>query len=44
MHGLTSSLRHPPHIPLELYPVHNLRPVTPTANVLAMYETIHKLG
>ncbi len=25
-------------------PCHNLQPVTPTANVLAMYETIHELG
>jgi len=25
-------------------PCHNLQPVTPTANVVAMYETIHALG
>lgn len=25
-------------------PCHNLQPVTPTANILAMYETIHEIG
>jgi uroporphyrinogen decarboxylase len=25
-------------------PCHNIQPVTPTANILAMYETIHQLG
>ena len=25
-------------------PCHNLQPVTPTANIVAMYETIHEHG
>lgn len=25
-------------------PCHNLQPVTPTANIMAMYETIHEIG
>jgi uroporphyrinogen decarboxylase len=25
-------------------PCHNLQPITPTANIVAMYESIHELG
>ena len=27
-----------------LAPCHNIQPITPTENILAMYETIHELG
>jgi hypothetical protein len=41
---LTDSVRLYQHARWVCAPCHRLQPVTPTANIVALYETIHSLG